>query len=376
MNQKPKLWRYTIKDVAPQAERPWNIDQVAAPSFWEKSRGGGAVVAVIDTGLDVNHPEFSGCVYKPRNLTSNLEWGVVTDKVGHGTHVAGIIAGKTCGVAPEARIMPLKVFPDAGGADVGLCIQEAFKVILDHNKTAAPADKVVTVNCSFGGQVYDSIMAYFIRTLVSQGVTVVVSAGNAGDGDPSTHEVFSYPAYIWECLTVGATDRNSKSAGYSNSFDGIDLGAPGTEIYSAWPGGGYKLLSGTSMAAPHVTGAIALLYDAWRKREGAWPTEDEAVSILLSRVRKVPIDPFLVGEGILSLAFDTLPKLAAKEIILKIGSVLAMVDGRAQWLDQAPVIDRVSDRTLVPLRFMAENFGYLVDWDGTERKITSRKVGV
>jgi major intracellular serine protease len=368
-----RLWRYTIQDTPQLLERPWNIDQVAAPSFWGKSRGGGAVVAVIDTGLDVFHPEFAGRVYKPRNLTTNFDQGVVADKQGHGTHVAGIIAGKTCGVAPEARIMPLKVFQDSGEADVGLCIQEAFKAIIDHNKSAAPEDKVVVVNCSFGSTVYDSIIAYYIRTLVAQGVSVVVAAGNAGDGNPDTHEVFSYPAYIWECLTVGATNQDGQSAGYSNSFDGIDLGAPGTDIYSAWPGGGYKLLSGTSMSAPHVTGALALIYDAWRKREGAWPTEEEAVSVLLSGVRKVDIDPFLVGEGILSLAFNSLPIPAAKEVVMWVGSYRALVNGRRVLLDQPAVIDNVSNRTLVPLRFVAETLGRPVDWDGQERKITIGK---
>jgi major intracellular serine protease len=368
-----RLWRYTIQDTPQLLERPWNIDQVAAPSFWGKSRGGGAVVAVIDTGLDVFHPEFAGRVYKPRNLTTNFDQGVVADKQGHGTHVAGIIAGKTCGVAPEARIMPLKVFQDSGEADVGLCIQEAFKAIIDHNKSAAPEDKVVVVNCSFGSTVYDSIIAYYIRTLVAQGVTVVVAAGNAGDGKPDTHEVFSYPAYIWECLTVGATNQDGQCAGYSNSFDGIDLGAPGTDIYSAWPGGEYKLLSGTSMSAPHVSGALALIYDAWRQREGVWPTEEEAVSVLLSGVRKVDIDPFLVGEGILSLAFNSLPIPAAKEVVMWVGSYRALVNGRRVLLDQPAVIDNVSNRTLVPLRFVAETLGRPVDWDGQERKITIGK---
>jgi major intracellular serine protease len=296
-----RLPPYTIHDITPQAERPWNLDQVAAPSFWPQSKGGGAVVAVIDTGLDVNHPEFAGRVFKPYNLTTK-DTGLVTDIVGHGTHVAGIIAGKTCGVAPEARIMPLKVFPDnPADKNIGLYINDAFLHLLDYNKTAPEADRVVAVNCSFGGGTYDPYMAYLIRRLTATGVTVVVSAGNSGDGNPETYEVWSYPAYIWECLTVGAMNQDGTGAVYSNSFDGIDLAAPGTLIHSAWPGGGYNVISGTSMAAPHVTGAMALIYDAWRKREGDWPTEEQAVIVLMKHIRKTILDYRLVGAGLLDL---------------------------------------------------------------------------
>ncbi len=301
-----RLPPYIINDIAPQAERPWNLDQVAAPLFWPQSKGGGAVVAVIDTGLDVNHPEFEGRVFKPKNFTT-IDTGLVLDVVGHGTHVAGIIAGNTCGVAPEARIMPLKVFPDdANDKNTGLYINNAYLHILDYNKTAPAADKVVAVNCSFGGEMYDPYMAYLIRRLTDTGVTVVVSAGNAGDGDPETYEVWSYPAFIFECLTVGAVNQGGSAAVYSNSFDGIDIGAPGTAVYSAWPGSGYKAISGTSMAAPHVTGAMALIYDAWRQREGSWPTEEEAVNVLLKHIRKVPLDSRLVGEGMLDLTWSNL----------------------------------------------------------------------
>ncbi len=297
---------YEIHDLKPQASRPWNLDQVAAPSFWAQTKGGGAVVAVIDTGLDVNHPEFAGRVFKPRNMTT-IDTQLVTDIVGHGTHVTGIIAGKSCGIAPEARIMPIKVFPDdEADHNADLYIKNACRHILDYNKTAAAADRVVAVNFSFGGEVYDPYLAYLIRRLVDTGVSVVVSAGNAGDGDAETYEVWSFPAYIFECLTVGATNRDGTGAVYSNSFDGIDIGAPGTAIYSAWPGGGYKTISGTSMAAPHVTGAMGLIYAAWRKREVVWPTEEEAVRVLLKHTRKVPLDSRFVGEGVLDLSWSNL----------------------------------------------------------------------
>lgn len=326
---------YTVQDAAPRAGRPWNIDQVAAPSFWTKTRGDNAVVAAIDTGIDMNHPEFAGRIYKPFDATGKSG---IKDIQGHGTHVAGIIAGATCGVSPGARIMPIKIFPDnQDDKNIGLYVQDAFLYIKEHNTGCAPADKVVAVNCSWGGQGYDPLMAYFIRALTLQGVTVVVAAGNQGDGDPTTHEVFSYPAYIWECLTVGAMNQDSTGAVYSNSFDGIDIGAPGTGIYSAWPGGGYKILSGTSMAAPHVTGAIALIYDAWRKREGKWPTEEQAVGVLLKHVRKVPIDPVFVGDGMLDLTWENkrwpLHRVQLGAFYNREGSLVKQNEAKAAGLD-------------------------------------------
>ncbi len=296
-------WPYEVQEARQGEGIPWNIDQVAAPSFWGKTKGAGALIAVIDTGLDVNHPEFAGRVFRPQDMTGG---GSIADSAGHGTHVAGIIAGATCGVAPEARIWPLKVFPDdPKDGNVGLYIQDALRTVWEHNKTAPAADKVVAVNCSWGGGTYDPVMAWLIRALTLQGATVVVAAGNQGDGDPSTQEAFSFPAYIQEAVTVGATNQDGTGAVYSNSFDGIDIGAPGTAIYSAWPGGGYKLLSGTSMACPHAVGAAALIYAAWRDREGAWPTEEQAVAVLLKHTRKVKIDPVFVGEGLLDLTWQS-----------------------------------------------------------------------
>ncbi len=294
---------YPFKTQETQSQRgiPWNIKQVNAASLWPRSQGDGVVVAVVDSGLDLKHPEIAGRVVSPRNFTAVGNSSDLHDEIGHGTHVAGIVAGKNCGVAPEARIMPLKVF---GDREVDKNILEAFKFILQYNQHAAEKDRVLVVNCSFGSPLYNPLMAYYIRTLTNSGVAVVVAAGNEGDGKPDTQEIFSYPAYIYEVITTGATNQNGQAAGYSNSFDGIDLAAPGTDIYSAWPGGGYKLLSGTSMAAPHVSGAYALLAALFRKREGRWPSTDEGENILFRHIRQVPIDPLLVGRGMLDLSWE------------------------------------------------------------------------
>lgn len=293
------LFPYQVQDTPQQNDIPWNLQQVNAPLFWPITKGEGAVVAVIDTGLDINHPEFADRVISPVNFISGQT--KMSDEVGHGTHVAGIIGGKTTGIAPACRLMPLKVF---GDDKVALNIHDALLFILDWNKKASQADRVVAVNCSFSGP-YDAIQHYLIRRLVDSGTAVVVSAGNSGDGDPTTHEIFHWPGFLWEVITTGALNQDGQPAGYSSSYDGIDIGAPGTQVYSAWPGGGYKLLSGTSMATPHITGAYALLAVAFRIREGRYPTTDEGEPLLWKHINKVPFDEALVGRGELDLSYDT-----------------------------------------------------------------------
>lgn len=295
------LHPYETSDIPKLLGIPWNIQMVNAPSFWSITKGVGTIVAVIDTGLDVRHPEFKGRIVEPRNFTGTGAYNDVSDLNGHGTHVSGTIAGATTGVAPEAKIMPLKVF---GGPDVNGAINEAFLHIYNWNAGHPEDERVVAVNCSFGSTTYDAIMAYHIRRLVNSGVTVVVAAGNSGDGKADTEEVFSYPAYIHEVVTTAALNQDGQNAGYSNSFDGIDLAAPGTLVYSAWPGGGYKLLSGTSMATPHITGAMALIYSAWRDREGEWPASEQAYKVLMKHVAPSTLGDNFVGDGILDLTWQ------------------------------------------------------------------------
>jgi len=302
-----RLFPFVVQETDITQDIPWNLKQINVQSYWKHSKGDKTVVAVIDTGLDIDHPEIKDRVINPHNFTQVGNEENVKDENGHGTHVAGIIAGKTTGVAPEARIMPLKVF---GDNKVNTNIRNAFKYLMEWNEKVDKNDRVVAVNCSFGSSVYDPVMAYLIRSLTSQGVAVIVAAGNSGDGNPETQEIFSYPAYIWEVITTAATNQDGKNAGYSNSFDGIDLSAPGTDVYSAWPGGKYKRLSGTSMATPHVTGAYALIADVYKKRAGYLPDSSTGEKILFNHIAniKVNTDPqknrWLIGRGLLDLTYS------------------------------------------------------------------------
>lgn len=341
-----RLNPYQLTQIDLVNTTPWNIQKTNAPIFRAFAKNISPVVAVIDTGIDLNHQEFAGRIYKPRTFDGTP----MSDSVGHGTHVAGTIAGKTVGMFPNARIMPLKV--NFGSNQTHIQIWDAFLAIMDHNKECADEDKVVVVNCSFSGPP-DAFINYYIRTLVSSGVTVVVAAGNNGDGNPNTEEPFSYPGFIYEVITTGALDQQNTPTGFSSSYDGIDISAPGADVISAIPGGGFGAMSGTSMAAPHVAGAVLLLKAAFRYKHKRWPTTEETEEILWECVKPLSFDEKLIGRGMLFLPH-----------------VISSQEKRVFLVP--PKID--GGRTTLPVRDVGELFDFNVDWDANLRMVTIEKL--
>lgn len=224
---------------------------VDAPDAWAVTRGTGATVAVVDTGVDVTHPDLVG------GTAAGWDWvegdAIPQDAHGHGTHVAGTIAARAengigvAGVAPEAVVMPLRVL-GADGSGTTADVAAAFAY--------AGGQGVDVVNASLGGGGYSQAMADAIQG--APGTLFVVAAGNDGtDNDVSP----MYPCNIAasNIVCVAATTRADAIASFSNrGATSVDLGAPGSSIYSTLPGG-YGWMSGTSMATPHVAGAAALL---------------------------------------------------------------------------------------------------------------------
>jgi thermitase len=225
---------------------------------WLVSTGVGRTVAVVDTGVDTTHPDLAG----DRIATG---WDFVdgdpypTDPNGHGTHVAGTIAATTdngigiAGVAPDARILPLRVL-DANGQGFVSNVIKAYNFAAEHG--------VSIVNLSLGNSKYSQ--AEYDAIHAHPNVLFVVAAGNAGtDNDVATPEADSeYPcAYDFQnILCVGASRHDDKPASFSNYGEtSVDVFAPGYGIQSTLPGGQYGLKSGTSMAAPNVSGGAALL---------------------------------------------------------------------------------------------------------------------
>ncbi|WP_434028072.1 S8 family peptidase [Streptomyces graminofaciens] len=257
-----------------------SVPQIGAPEVWAKGYDGkGIKVAVLDTGIDTTHPDLKGQVIASKNFTQARTTG---DKVGHGTHVASIVAGtgaKYKGVAPGAKILNGKVLNDEGeGDDSGIIAGMEW----------AAAQGADIVNLSLGGG--DSPEIDPMEALVNQlseekGILFAIAAGNEGEGGVKT---IGSPGSAAAALTVGAVDGADKLAKFSSrgpTVDGRmkpDVSAPGVAITAASAKGnliakevgekpaGYMSISGTSMATPHVAGAAALLKQAhpdWKSGE-------------------------------------------------------------------------------------------------------------
>jgi subtilisin family serine protease len=226
----------------------WNIEQVGATSSWEISTGDSVSVGVIDTGIDLSHPDLKVNIKGGYNAI--YPWKSPNDDNGHGTHVAGIIAALNnsigvVGVGPKIDLYAIKVLNASGSGYLSDVIEG-----LDW----AVKNGMQVVNMSLGTDQDVKSFHDAIKNAYNAGVTIVAAAGNSGGA-------VTYPAAYSEVIAVSATDENNQIASWSSRGPEVDLAAPGVNIYSTYKGSTYKTLSGTSMAAPHVTGAAALIID-------------------------------------------------------------------------------------------------------------------
>jgi subtilisin family serine protease len=226
---------------------------IGVPAAWPLSTGSSKViVAVLDTGVQKTHPDLVDLTFvsswNTRTNTTN-----VRDFYGHGTHVVGTIAARAnnavgvAGLAPGVTIMPVKVMDDNGQG-----YWSDFLEGVDWARTHGAS----IVNLSLGGTLSASQAAAFQPTFdaaYNAGVLVVAAAGNN-----NRNEAF-YPASFNHVVSVAATTNSDAKASFSNYGPNVDLSAPGVSIMSTYPGSLYKLMSGTSMATPHVVGLAALI---------------------------------------------------------------------------------------------------------------------
>ncbi len=284
--------------VAEIAEVVSGAQTVGAPNLWAGGRTGeGAVVAVIDTGVDANHPFLAGKVIAEACFSSVDGTDVSTDRVslcpngersesgsgaasptipaclndagenlcGHGTHVAGIIAGSdpatgATGVAPDADIVAVQVFHRMGDDLIAYTSDiVAALAWLDAFDGEVQGRRLAAVNLSLGGGRYfgdcdNDARKPMIDALAADGVITTVASGNRGWTDS-----VQAPACVSSAVAVAASDAGDRPAFYSNVSASVDVFAPGSNVVSAIPGGGFEARWGTSAAAPHVAGAAALV---------------------------------------------------------------------------------------------------------------------
>lgn len=219
---------------------------------FDSSAGHGVNVYVLDTGININHEDFGGRAVWGYNIADSNN----VDGQGHGTHVAGTIAGLLFGVAKKANIIAVKVLSDNGAGSTSKVIS-GIEWLLAHAQ-ANNALHTSVVNMSLGGG-YSAAMNRIVEVASHQGLTFVVAAGNDGKNAANYS-----PASSPNAITVGATQQGDIRAPYSNWGSVVDVFAPGSQITSTWIGSNSarNTLSGTSMASPHVAGLAAYLIAA------------------------------------------------------------------------------------------------------------------
>ena len=234
--------------LANRPEITWGINRVHAPAAWDTTEGAGVKVAIIDTGIDLNHPDLAGKVdggYSAITKTEKPE--DYQDDNGHGTHVSGTVAalrdGKgVVGVAPKARLYAVKVLDADGSGNLS--------DVIDGIVWAAKNGMQVA-NMSLGAPTDSDAMHRAVRYAKGSGMVIVAAAGNSGGA-------VGFPGQYPEVITVSASDSDDHIASFSSRGPQVKFIAPGVDIVSDKLGGGYISYNGTSMATPHVTGLAAL----------------------------------------------------------------------------------------------------------------------
>ena len=237
--------------IAARAQREkisWAKVLLDVPKVWRVTQGKGVKVAVLDTGVDPDHPDLEKAIVGHKDFTGDG----IEDKNGHGTHCAGIIAARLngvgfVGVAPKADLLIGKVLNNKGSG--------RFAWIASGIDWAVSQGADI-ISMSLGGPGSTNTLFKSIHAALQKGVFVMCAAGNEGS---LAQNAIGYPGRYGGVITVASHDSNGNRSGFSSSGGELDFMAPGSEIWSTYKNGGYATLSGTSMATPFVAGLAALI---------------------------------------------------------------------------------------------------------------------
>lgn len=266
----------------PPQTLPWGVAKIQADQAWAVSSGLLVKVGILDTGIDVDHPDLVGNIAGGTNIIRPNK--LYDDDNGHGTHVAGIVAAVdnsigVVGVAKRAKLYGVKVLNAAGSgwmSDIAAGLEWCVN------------NQIQVVNMSLGATADSQTLHDACIAARAAGVVMVVAAGN--EGGP-----VCYPGAYAEVICVVATDSANHLTSWDNFGSAVDVAAPGVSVYSTYKGGGYSTLSGTSMATPHVAGVAALvLYN-----QPAY-TPDQVQSAVTSTATNLGYDAAHQGAGLVN----------------------------------------------------------------------------
>lgn len=235
---------------------PAGVAQIKAPAAWDCSRGKGIRVAVLDTGIDGAHPDLAA------NYKGGVSFvpGETTDGNSHGTHCAGTIAATingagVVGVAPAASLYAVKILSNSGSGNWSWLIAGIDWCI---------ANRMHILSMSLGGGGAPAALEAMCNTAFNNGLLLIAAAGNSGAPVPPAVSTVGAPGRYKNVIAVSAIDGANVIAPFSSRGPEVEICAPGVNVLSTIPGGGYGTKSGTSMACPHVSGAAAVVWGAHR----------------------------------------------------------------------------------------------------------------
>ena len=247
-----------------QSERiTWGQSLNGLLDVWRQTQGRDIKVAVLDTGIDTDHPDLKDAIIETKDFSGDG----IEDVDGHGTHTAGTVAARIngaglVGVAPESQLLIGKVFTNNGDGNYDMLVN-AIRWATD-----AGAD---IISMSLGGPATTPDLFQAIHYALINDRIVICAAGNEGSFYQNN---IGYPGRYGGVITIGAHDRNGNATGFSSRGGEIDFMAPGKEVWSTWLDGGYAKLDGTSMATPFVAGLAALILSKHRNSNNQTPIDN------------------------------------------------------------------------------------------------------